>query len=40
MSLRDPADGREMPPNGKLFVTAQSLRGARKVCIPMLFKLM
>jgi hypothetical protein len=31
MSLRDPADGREMPSNGKLFVAAQSSRGIRKV---------
>ncbi|KAF8581815.1 hypothetical protein K439DRAFT_1647791 [Ramaria rubella] len=31
LSLRDPADGREMPPNGKQFLVAQSSRGTRKV---------
>ncbi|KAF8523658.1 hypothetical protein JB92DRAFT_3094001 [Gautieria morchelliformis] len=34
LSLRDPADGREMPPNGKLFAAAHSSRGARKVTCP------
>jgi len=32
MSIRDPADEREMPANGKLHVCAYSLRGVRKVC--------
>ena len=31
LSLRDAADGREMPANGKLFLAAQSSRGTRKV---------
>ena len=31
MSLRDPCDGREMPPNGKKFVNAWCIRGVRKV---------
>ena len=32
MSLRDPCDIREMPPNGKKFVNAWCVRGVRKVC--------
>ncbi|KXN87057.1 hypothetical protein AN958_09403 [Leucoagaricus sp. SymC.cos] len=31
MSVRDPADGREMPPNGKTHISSYSLRGVRKV---------
>ncbi|TFY53911.1 hypothetical protein EVG20_g9919, partial [Dentipellis fragilis] len=31
MALRDPFDGREMPPNGKDFVSAYCMRGVRKV---------
>ncbi|KAF8513733.1 tRNA-guanine(15) transglycosylase-like protein [Hysterangium stoloniferum] len=31
LSLRDPADVRDMPANGNLFVAAQSSRGTRKV---------
>ncbi|KAI9513488.1 tRNA-guanine(15) transglycosylase-like protein [Russula earlei] len=31
MSLRDPADDRDMPPNGNDFVSALCLRGVRKV---------
>ncbi|KAF9443725.1 hypothetical protein P691DRAFT_712883 [Macrolepiota fuliginosa MF-IS2] len=31
MAVRDPADGREMPPNGNAHVAAYSLRGVRKV---------
>lgn len=31
MSLRDPADNRDMPPNGNDFVSALCLRGIRKV---------
>ncbi|KAF8653657.1 hypothetical protein AX16_003808 [Volvariella volvacea WC 439] len=31
MSLRDPSDGREMPPNGNKHVSALCLRGVRKV---------
>lgn len=31
MSLRDPADDRDMPPNGNVFVSALCLRGVRKV---------
>jgi hypothetical protein len=31
LSLRDPADGREMPPNMNDTVTAHCLRGVRKV---------
>jgi hypothetical protein len=31
MSLRDPHDAREMPPNGNAHVCAYSLRGVRKV---------
>lgn len=31
LTLRDPSDGRKMPPNGHDFVTAQCTRGVRKV---------
>lgn len=31
MSLRDPFDGRELPPNGNKFVNAHCIRGVRKV---------
>ncbi|KAI0320388.1 tRNA-guanine(15) transglycosylase-like protein [Amylostereum chailletii] len=31
MTLRDPFDGREMPPNGTNFVSANCVRGVRKV---------
>ncbi|KAI9438258.1 hypothetical protein H4582DRAFT_250620 [Lactarius indigo] len=34
LSLRDPADDRDMPPNGNSFVSALCLRGVRKVRIP------
>ncbi|KAK0205170.1 tRNA-guanine(15) transglycosylase-like protein [Desarmillaria ectypa] len=33
MSLRDPQDGREVPPNGNAFVSANSIRGVRKVSL-------
>jgi queuine tRNA-ribosyltransferase len=32
LSARDPADGREMPPNGITHVSVNNLRGVRKVC--------
>jgi hypothetical protein len=31
MSLRDPADDREMPPNGQDHVSAYCIRGVKKV---------
>ncbi|KAI5118130.1 hypothetical protein M0805_008037 [Coniferiporia weirii] len=31
MSLRDPFDGRQMPPNGNKFVNANCIRGVRKI---------
>ncbi len=33
ITARDPADGREMPPNGNAHVSAYTLRGVRKVCL-------
>ena len=32
MSLRDPLDNREMPPNGNKFINASCIRGVRQVC--------
>ncbi|KAI1790759.1 tRNA-guanine(15) transglycosylase-like protein [Ganoderma leucocontextum] len=34
LTLRDPSDGRKMPPNGNDFVSAQCTRGVRKVNLP------
>ncbi|KAH8112424.1 tRNA-guanine(15) transglycosylase-like protein [Phellopilus nigrolimitatus] len=31
MSLRDPSDGRELPPNGNAFINASCIRGVRKI---------
>ncbi|KAK0500025.1 tRNA-guanine(15) transglycosylase-like protein [Armillaria luteobubalina] len=31
MSLRDPHDGREVPPNGNAFVSANSIRGIKRI---------
>ncbi len=31
MSLRDPHDGREVPPNGNALVSANSIRGVQRV---------
>lgn len=33
LSLRDPLDAREMPPNGNSYVSASCMRGVRKVII-------
>jgi hypothetical protein len=32
MSARDPFDKREIPPNGKDFISVYCVRGVRKVC--------
>ena len=39
MSARDHYDGREMPPNGQSHISVYTLRGVRKVCRFVLFKI-
>lgn len=36
LCVRDPADGRKMPANGKDHVSAYCIRGVRKVCAALL----